>query len=241
MQAKTPLTMKKNIILVFLRNTFMLQICIFFCTITTIVQSQDLPLLDSIRYAMKSRPILTGGFDNKNTFVSGSGAPINGLEIGVSFGSKISYMVGYYFLKKPIEGIATLNRGTMHEITYATKVQFSYFSFIAEYTLYKKGRWSVYMPLQLGIGKASKRYFEKNIEAFQKQNNILPIELSVTGNYRIWKFVGVSGGLGCRTALGANIIKDEDFSGLTYSLGVKIWFGDLCQILLPKCQFCDYL
>ena len=97
------------------------------------------------------------------------------------------------------------------------------------------------MPLLLGIGTAKKQYFDTVSLKIAKRSTIVPIELSIAGNYRIWKFIGISGGLGYRRAFSSNIIKDEDFNGITYSLGIKIWFGDLCYLIAPQCKSCKYL
>ncbi|MCX6190213.1 MAG: hypothetical protein NTW54_11575, partial [Bacteroidetes bacterium] len=176
-----------------------------------------------------------------NTFVTGRGVPMKGLQLGLNFGNKISYMLGVYFLSQPIYGRTTLNKGTVNETKYTTQVYINYTSLIAEYSLHRSQRWNIYMPLLLGIGTAKKQYFDTVSLKIAKRSTIVPIELSIAGNYRIWKFIGISGGLGYRRAFSSNIIKDEDFNGITYSLGIKIWFGDLCYLIAPQCKSCKYL
>ncbi len=225
------------------RKKFMVQICIFFGTIAMPLktQAQLYHVWDSIQYYMKFKPTLTGDFDSKNTFVTGNGVPMKGLELGITYKNKISYMLGIYFLGQPLYGRVILKKGTVEEAQYNTLVYINYTSIIAEYSLYKSHRWNIYMPLQVGIGTAKKQYYDTVSLKIEKRSTILPIELSITGNYRIWKFIGLSGGLGYRRALSSNIIKEEDFNGITYSLGFKIWFGDLCYLLSPKCKLCKYL
>lgn len=226
-----------------LRKMFMVQICVFFCTITIPIktQAQLYHVWDSIVYYMQFKPSLTADFDSKNTFVTGHGVPMKGLELGISFKNKISYMLGVYFLREPIYNRATLYKGTTKEATYNTQVYINYWSLIAEYSIYRSRRWNIYMPFQIGTGFAKKYYYDSTSLKRADRSRIVPVELSITGNYRIWKFIGLSGGLGYRRAFSSNIIKDEDFNGITYSFGIKIWFGDLCYLVAPKCKYCKYL
>ena len=196
---------------------------------------------DSIRYYMKSKPTLTGDFDSKNTFITGSGVSIKGLKLGANYGNKISYLLGWFFLRKPIYSKSTLYKGTLRETTYDTRVSIHYLSVIAEYSVLKSRRWNIYMPFQIGIGRAKKEFSDSLSVVISQKSTIFPVELSFTGNYRIWKFIGLSGGLGYRRAFSGNIIKDEDFNGIIYTLGVKIWFGDLCRWISPQCIYCKDL
>lgn len=190
---------------------------------------------------MQSKPFLTADLDGKNTFVSGLGIPMKGLEFGICYQNKISYMLAWYFLGKPVYGTSVLNKGTLQEVKVNTALYIGYASFIAEYQLYRNKRWRILMPCQIGFGQARKEYYDAFTRRQVKRNNMLPVELSITGNYRIWKFVGLSGGLGYRRAFSGKFMKDEDFNGITYSFGVKIWFGDLCYWMMPKCRYCKYL
>jgi len=226
-------------------NKFILQICTILVTITTIQKGIAQPnfsgIPDSIRTALKFKPVLTAALDGKNTFITGKGIPLRGLEFGLSFNNRISLMLGYYFLKHPIYGTSILNEGTIEEVNYYTRLKLHYISLVTEYTLVKKERWCIYLPVQAGIGKAVKDFYDSESLKIKRINRLFPVELSVTGNYRLWKFLGIGGGIGYRNAIGSNIIKDEDFNGITYSLGIKIWFRDLCYLLLPKCNYCSYL
>lgn len=230
-------------LLVLLRNKFMVQICIFFCTITlpNIAKAQFGHMLDSIKYYMQFKPTLIAKFDGKNTFVSGRGVPIKGFELGITYKNKISYMAGIYFLGKPFYSKSTLYQGTIREITYDTRIRIFYGSLIAEYSILKNHKWTINMPFQIGIGSARKIFYENKAFIMSKQSTIFPVELSFTGNYRIWKFVGLSGGLGYRRAFGANNIKDEDFNGIIYNLGIKIWLDSLCYWIAPDCALCKEL
>jgi hypothetical protein len=190
---------------------------------------------------MKYKPSLTADFDSKNTFVTGKGVPIKGFEIGVTYKEKISYMLGLYFLQQPVYGRSTLYKGTTREASYNTQVYINYISLIAEYSVLRNHKWNIYMPLQVGVGNVRKYYYDTVSLKLAHRSPIVPIELSFTGNYRVWKFIGLSGGLGYRRALGGRLIRDEDFNGITYSLGIKIWFGDMCRWIAPKCTYCQYL
>ncbi len=225
------------------KTKFMVQICVFFCTISipSKINAQLYHLWDSVNYYMKFKPTLTGDFDSKKTFVTGKGVGIKGLELGVNYGNKISYMLGWYFLREPIISNATLYRGTVKEATYKTKVSIHYLSLIAEYSVLKSHRWNINMPLQIGVGTAKKIFSDSLTIMPPQKSTIFPVELSFTGTYRIWRFLGLSGGLGYRRAFSGNIIKDEDFNGIMYRFGMKIWFGDLCRWVAPKCVYCKDL
>jgi hypothetical protein len=237
------ITRKNNRFVGLLKTKFMVQICVFFCTIAfpQKIHAQLFQMWDSVKYYMHDKPTLTGDFDSKNTFVTGKGVSMKGLELGVNYGNKISYMLGWYFLSAPINSNSTLYKGTINEATYDTKVRIHYLSVIAEYSLLKNHNWNINMPIQIGIGTAKKEFSIANTLKLSQKSTILPVEITFRGNYRVWKFIGLSAGLGYRRAFSANIIKDEDFNGIMYTLGVKVWIGDLCRWVDPKCIYCKDL
>jgi hypothetical protein len=225
------------------RIILMLQICVFFCILLAPSESysQFVNLKDTLRLYMKNKPAFVVDFDNKSTFVSGRHVPIKGIKAGITYKNKISFMAGWYFIAPKLGGTSTFNKGTVNEISFNTTLKMHYASLIAEYGFYRDSRMLLYMPVQIGFGQAIKSYQAiLSPDHFEHKSIIVPIEISITGSYRVWKFIGVSGGLGYRRAFSSNIIREEDFNGLTYSFGLKIWIGRLCTWMFPKSESCKY-
>jgi hypothetical protein len=225
------------------RVILMLQICVFFwiLLVPQKARSQFVNLGDTIRLYMKNKPAFMVDFDSKNTFISGRGVPVRGIKAGITYKNKISYMLGWYFITPKLTGQSTFFKGTVREITFNTTLRMHYASLIAEYGFYRDARWLLYLPVQIGFGEAIKTYQSQILpDHFDHKSYFVPLEAAITGSYRVWKFVGLSGAIGYRRAFSTNTIREEDFNGLTYSLGIKIWIGRMCTRMFPNSVNCRY-
>lgn len=203
-------------------------------------------MTDSISYYMQRKPGLCAEFDGRNTFVSGKPMKISGLRGGLSYGSKIYYYYGLYWMPNLHRDREIINVGQINQDTLTTLLGMRYTAISAEYVFYRTRKWYFSLNSHIGLGSARKQYFKDygTVAQFQVDNKrvmILPTEMYVTGSYRFIPWFGIGGGIGYRRTLFNSFIKEEDFNGLTYTFGFRIWFNPLCTRIFPKCKYCKYL
>jgi hypothetical protein len=190
---------------------------------------------------MKNKPAFMIDLDSKKSFISGNAVPVRGIKAGITYKNKISFMLGWYFIAPVLKGQSEFFKGTVRQISFNTTLKMHYASLIAEYGFYRDSRLLLYLPVQIGVGQAIKTYQSIKLpDNFEHRSLIIPVEAALTGSYRIWKFIGISGGIGYRRGFSSNTIREEDFNGLTYSIGLKIWIGRLCTWMFPSSENCKY-
>ncbi len=182
-------------------------LCVFF--FWGMSNAQQWQFGDSIKLALKNKPTFSAGLDGKYSYVSGIPVNIFGLRLGADF-KKIGVYGGLY---------STFLRDN------ASQNEYSYFYIAAqgEYRWYWTYRWQLVQTVQLGVGNADLTIRKPNGEEELSSRMIIPIETGILGTYRIWKFIGVSGGVGARISATPNTY----FSSSYYTLGFVLFFDEI--------------
>ena len=178
----------------------------FFCGM---LYAQQWKFEDSVKLALNNKPTFSAGLDGKYSYVSGIPVNILGVRLGADY-KKIGIYGGLY--STYIQDNAT-NNG------YA----FFYLAAQGEYRWYRTYRWQLVQTVQIGVGTADLTIRKSNGEDELSTRMIIPIETGVLGTYRIWKFIGVSGGVGARISATPNTY----FSSSFYTLGFVLFFDEL--------------
>lgn len=183
---------------------------------------------DSVMKALQSKPSLYAGFHNRNTFVNTSKVKLYGVVAGLDFSDKLKLFAGYYFF----------NSSQTERILYSNDFAFdtvfkddrmNYFSLGAEYTFFRKGRFSASWPSQIGIGKLRSSYSTTDSILLQESHLILPLESGVNGYYDILDWLVLKAGVGYRISIGnRDTLK---LSSPYYNMGLAIKIGQLYDSL----------
>jgi len=185
-------------------------------------------LKDSIQFYLRnSKPELFGGMSSRNTFVGSNTTSVTGLSIGYDYGGKIRLVAGFYWLSKPFVERKTINAFTPLAYAVDESSRFGYLGLTGDYVFYKKGRWTLDVPIRIGFGSAKIKELDITSGSLinKKISFIVPIETGIGALYKITWWVGISGGLGSRIVIGKN--NSQKFSGTYYNLGITIFFGDI--------------
>ncbi len=184
---------------------------------------------DSVRYYLKhSKPELIGGLSSRNTLIGSNVTSVSGISGGFDYGGKVRFSVGIYWLGKPMEERRKINAFTPQEKLVDEVSRFWYWGLSGNYVFYKKNKWTLDIPLRIGIGSASvKQYEVPPLKTFIGKTNsaIIPLESGVNAQYKLTWWIGFSGGLGSRIVLGKN--NAQKYSGTYYNLGVTVFLGDI--------------
>lgn len=177
---------------------------------------------DTIRLWFAAKPTLTMSLDGRNSFIGSAPASVLGARIGWDYG-RVAVFGGFYTLRRNIVSLQSIRNGD----TLYRKLGMSYASATFEYLLYKDTRWELKVPVQLGIGLASRTNIRNGVQEVTTRVPMLPLEAQVTALYRFMRYAGLYAGLGFRMANGAG----PSFNGSIYSMGISVFTGTLYRDL----------
>jgi len=207
----------------------MIKKILFFVFTLISISNAKASLKDSINYYIKNtKPVLIGGMSSRNTFIGSYKTSVTGLAVGYDFGGKLRFYAGAYWLSKPITDVKTINGSTPQEYKVNESSSFWYVGFTGDYTFLKKGKWSLDVPVRIGLGSSTIEQNEVSGQELllnKETNMIVPVESGVNGFYKLGWWIGLGGGIGTRIVLGQNASKR--YSGTYYTLGVTIFFEDI--------------
>jgi hypothetical protein len=189
---------------------------------------------DTFRIYLKKKPSLYFSMDGRNSFVRDRPAIIDGARIGLSYGGKIRLLAGIYDLRFPIYRVYKYKAGTPEEEWRTQRSDFTYVSFTCDYVVYNQKKWKLSIPVQTGIGWGSRKEWSQQGEnRMDKGFAFIPLDISLSANYRIFPWLYAGGGLGYRYALFSTTIS-SDFSAPIYTYGIGIDIAYLYAEYLKK-------
>lgn len=182
--------------------------------------------VDSVKLALKQKPKFFLQFDSYNSIVTGSKANAPGIKIGLDYGKKIRFGVGYFKLNTDVVEKFYNLKGEGD--TVRAELSSHYFTVGAEYVLFRKGPWQISVPAHIGLGSS---YFQYPDSVYGEQKihrkGIVLFEPAITGHYKIIKWVGVGFGVGYRLMLKNNPEVDDNFNSPLYVIRLKIFFDEI--------------
>ncbi len=170
--------------------------------------------------------------DTRSTIIDRRHVRINGAMTGVSFGQKNHKItVGYYWLAyNAAKRLIDWHKNLAHSVnlSYYTKTDVAFVSFAYWYPLLKKNKWSVSVPLELGIGHETSNYLaiSNDISLNHKHFRFVPYQAGLYAEYHLTPWAGLSAQVGYRNSLAENHFR-KHFSGMYYSYGVCLYPGTI--------------
>lgn len=196
-------------------------------------------LYDSLRANLKMKPTLHFKLDSRNSFISNYKEPVFGVKIGADFGKKLRLGFGYNFLKTSFitdlrfdapRGVDVIHRN----------LRVQYFCSYIEYVFYTTKKWEFSVPVQFGIGAIWYKYSFKDIENLRSRKYLLLLyEPTLSGQYKVFDWLGGGLDVGFRFALHKNKNIEERLTFPTYSLKLLIYWGVLYNKVFPKYPLSD--
>lgn len=226
--------MKKNH---FIKKELLRKTIVVFIFIS-INQTAHAQLLDTIRESFHSKPKIFFQLDTYNSFVSNEPANTFGFRGGLEFNKRVRIGLGYYSLTsdivKPKKIIGIFNNDT----TLNAQLDMYFIPVSFEYIFYDKDPWQFSVPLNIGAGKSYFWYYRNAAGERGRidEKTVVLMTVSVAGQYKIIKWLGVGAGLGFRQMLKDNSNINENFNSVIYSLGLRIFVDEIFKSVFPKKQ-----
>lgn len=211
-----------------MRLIFFVTVFFFLFQINTKAQ-----LVDSISEAVKFKPKLSFRLDNRFSFTATTPSKIIAFKIGAEFNEKFKVGGGYNLLNSTLTKDVEFKENGVDTVL-TSNLKMSYMSYFIEYVFFRNKRWEFSIPLQIGIGNT---HYEYHFGEFKFRNNwsmIVNYEASISGQYKIIKWVGIGAGFGYQLMLKDNPAIKENFNTPIYVVKLKIFMGDIYRSIFPK-------
>lgn len=178
-------------------------------------------------------------FDSYYSFIGNEKADVFGFKAGVEVNQKWRFGAGYNKIKSDIIEKKLLPEEerpySSTGDTVKSQLYLNYYPLLAEYVFYNKDPWQVSVPFTLGYGNSYFSYYDKNNNKRKIfDHSILITELGVTGQVKIFKWIGLGAGIGYRYLLMDNPDIDTKVSSPVYTVRIKIFPGAIIKTFFPN-------
>jgi hypothetical protein len=193
-------------------------------------------ILDSIKTALNTpKPRFIFAFHNRNTFIQSDRTKLYGIAAGLDFNEKLNLTVGLYGFGRASETLLQNNINFTQDTVYRY-INTTNTSLGIEYDYYHKGRLSLSVPLQIGLGNVAYRYTQSDKSTDIRTDNyrVVPIEVGTNAYYELLPWIGLKGGIGYRLAAGPK--ESRRLTSPYYNLGIAILVGEIYKDLKSKIE-----
>lgn len=183
---------------------------------------------------MKSKPSYNLKLDTRKSFVANVNSTVWGIKLGVSYSKRIKFGIGYNYLKTPIISRYLLENDKGN-YTVASRLRMRYVSFYTEYVYYKKNKWRLSIPVQLGTGYTNYVSFI-NPSAYNESPKrfVLLYEPCLSVNYQLIPYVTVGAEIGLRLALRKHPEIREQLTAPIYVFRLIIDWSEIVRDVFPN-------
>lgn len=191
-------------------------------------------LFDSIKTDLKKKPVFHYKLDSRSAFIGNRNANVWGIKIGIGFNKRIRFGLGYNYLKSRLPAKVNLISPQTGDVI-NTRLRMRYISFYVEYVYYRKNKWELSVPVQLGIGSTKYVAFIDPKNNFQSPGHLVVLyEPCLSVNYKIVPFIAIGTEMGLRLALVKNRTVNEQLTAPIYVFKVLIYWSDMINYFWPN-------
>ncbi|MFN5345753.1 MAG: hypothetical protein ACK44N_05285 [Bacteroidota bacterium] len=195
------------------------------------------PIFGNNKDKKKVKPFFQ--FDNYYSFIGDEKADVFGFKAGVEVNQKWRFGVGYNKIKSDIIEWKVLPE---EEKPYwptgnivKSQLYLNYYPLLAEYVFYNKDPWQASIPFTVGYGNSYFSYYDVNNNKRKIfDHSILITEIGVTGQVKVFKWIGLGAGVGYRYLLMNNPDIETKVSSPVYTIRIKIFPGALIKTFFPN-------
>lgn len=176
-------------------------------------------------YFQNNKGALIGGFHNRNSFLGTTPVKVYGAKIGLDYGRKVSFFLGYYTTYKVTDRYQykEIKPNVFDTIVRTTNI--SYLSIGGDYVFHRYKRWDFDIPLMVGVGLGVRRTHINNRQQPIERLFILPIETGVRARYNIVSWLSIDASTGLRFSP----FNFYEFTSSFYSFGLNIRVGTILK------------
>ena len=201
-----------------------------FCSVSTPGVAQ---LFDSIKSDLKKKPVFHYKFDSRSAFIGNRNANVWGIKFGLGYNKRIRLGLGYNYLKSRLPSKVNLI-SPQTGLPVKTRLRMRYVSMYAEYIYFRKNKWELSVPVQLGIGSTKYVPFVNTENNYQSPGHLVILyEPCLSVNYRVVPFIALGTEMGLRLALYKNNTVKEQLTAPIYVFKVLIYWSDMINYFWP--------
>jgi hypothetical protein len=173
---------------------------------------------DSIKLALTSPTGLYAIVHNRNKLFFGESITLYGVLVGVNFNDKVRVFSGLYGFSNADE-VLLLNSTRFNKDTITRVSNTANFSVGIEYTYKQLNRFSLTLPIMVGLGGLDYAYSYQGRELAYEGFLFVPIEIGSNAYYDFLDWLGLKAGVGYRMAIGNR--ESRRLSAPFYNLGIR--------------------
>ncbi|HRH64806.1 MAG TPA: hypothetical protein PLU53_00770 [Bacteroidia bacterium] len=194
-------------------------------------------VLDTLYASLEKRPKFFINILNYYGFISKDFANFSGLKFGLNYNKRVRF--GF--------GLAALDAGTVvseigiteDSLSYTTngELKFSFISASGEYVFYHLYPWQFsIIPYNLGVGTAGYEYIRRSDRqrVSTPSETVIFFQPELTGQYSIFRWIGVGASVGYRKTLYSSKNIRENFNSPTFSIGLKLFMDEVFKMTFPN-------
>lgn len=191
-------------------------------------------LFDSIRFDLKKKPTFHYKLDSRSAFIGNRNANVWGIKVGIGYNKRVRFGLGYNYLKSRLPAKVNLRSPVTNE-PIKTRLRMRYVSLYTEYVYYRKHRWELSVPVQLGIGSTKYVSFSNANENIQSRGYLVILyEPCLSVNYRILPYLALGTEMGLRLAIYKNKEIKEQLTAPIYVFKVLFYWSDMINHFWPN-------
>jgi hypothetical protein len=192
-------------------------------------------ILDTINASFHHKPKLFLSLIGFTSFINEDLAAFSGFRFGLSYNKKVRIGIGLAGMNSRIVRQIKVDTDSGVYVTNGN-LRFGYFETSFEYIFFKKYPWQFSVPLELGIGTAYYEYVETKDSAYAHtpSNTIVIFHPEVKAQYSFFRWAGIGSSLGYRISLYSPDKLNENFSSITFSLGLQLYLDEIYNMVFPR-------
>jgi hypothetical protein len=156
---------------------------------------------DSLKTAFDNPEGIYATFHNRNKLFFGETIRLYGVLVGVNFDDKVRVFGGLYGFSNQ-DKVVYINSPRFQDDTVTRLSNTRNFSVGIEYTYKQYNKFSLTIPLMVGIGGLDYSYRNRTNLISYESHMFMPLEFGTNAYYDFLNWLGLKGGVGYRIALG---------------------------------------
>ncbi len=176
-----------------------------------------------------------GTLDLRNSIVFEENIGFYGVKLGVG-NKRVRFGLGYHELSKSIFSFLTEDN-PFSPVNFDEKYySYRHVSVFFDPILYQNQRWELLFPIHVGLGPIKAFVYDSigNERQVISRDFVPSFTVSLKANYRIFKWVGITGGIGDNFVFLDDSQFGKEFNTVFYSFGIKLFFDEFINFAKDK-------
>lgn len=204
-------------------RTFFLTVCLIFLSSASWAQPSRPAIGDSIKAALAQEPTLSLRLNTRNAFVTGRPVRTYGIKAGLSYGQRITFGIGYHWLKHGDTYQYRFDNGIFEE----RELRLAYAGLFFEYTVQARKHWQVTFPFVLGFGRSYEFPTTEGRKGRFNHAGVVLYEPGIIAEYHFLRYFAAGAGVGMRLMLKNNQNIDQQFTAPIWEMRFRIKFSQI--------------